>query len=201
MKKNIIFLLTLFLLSGSFYSASAQLTPVDPSENEDDDRTDAKGQAGNNTFWDKVVIGGNLGAGFGTTTYIDVSPIIGYKLTPKLLGGVGFTYQYLSYRDPYGYFAPYKATVAGPRVFSEYDIFYGVFAHVEYEHLWVTITPEGSDSYKDQVPGLFPGLGYKANLGGRANLKIMVLYDVLWDSSNILYGSPWQIRLGFTFGG
>lgn len=196
---------TFLFITCIFFSliTSSQVTPIDPKDDEEETQTNsASDQKGESKFFDRFVVGGNLGASFGNTTYIDASPLIGYKVTPAFIAGAGFTYQFVSYKDPYGFYADYKANVLGPRVFLEYDLFMGIFAHAEYEYLWVSITPEEPYlPYKAEAAGLFPGLGYKSQIGNNAYLKVLALYNVLWTSSSPLYSSPFQLRFGFTIGG
>ncbi len=49
------------------------------------------------TYMQRVFYGGNLSLSFGTITYIDVSPDIGYRIANRLSMGVGGTYIY--YKD------------------------------------------------------------------------------------------------------
>ena len=84
---------------------------------------------------ERFYFGGNLGASFGTITFIDVSPMIGYRITPKFSVGVGATYQY--WKDS-RYTPDFKQSIYGGRLFSRYVIaedFLGagnLFAHTEY---------------------------------------------------------------------
>lgn len=193
------FLTFIFLLLVVTYQY-AQVTPINPDDN--DKSSDNTTKAKNDSRASKIVVGGNIGAQFGDITAIDVSPLIGYRVTDKFTPGVGFTYQYISFRDPYGVFSDYKATVIGGRVFSQYNLFYGLFAHAEFENLWYKI------SYEDDLippvsgnePGLFTGVGYNLQIGGRSYFQIMALYNVLWTAQNVIYYSPWQFRLGFNIG-
>ncbi|TNF44384.1 MAG: hypothetical protein EP311_01250, partial [Cytophagales bacterium] len=43
---------------------------------------------------DRMFFGGNLGLQFGTVTFIDISPLAGVMITPRLSAGAGITYQY-----------------------------------------------------------------------------------------------------------
>ena len=47
-------------------------------------------------FIDRLYFGGNVGAWFGSTTYINVQPLGGCKVTKKFSLGGGFTYNYFS---------------------------------------------------------------------------------------------------------
>lgn len=81
-------------------------------------------------------MGGNVSAQFGNATFIEISPLVGYRITEDLTSGVGFTYQYLSENYNVYNFYDYKATVMGARIFSQYDLIFGIFAHAEYEYSW-----------------------------------------------------------------
>lgn len=46
---------------------------------------------------DRIFIGGNFGGNLsGQNTYVDISPIVGYKFTDKFMAGIGATGQFLS---------------------------------------------------------------------------------------------------------
>ena len=49
---------------------------------------------------DRIFFGGNFGLQLGTYTNIEVSPLVGLWLLPRLSVAAGPTYQY--YKDPYG---------------------------------------------------------------------------------------------------
>lgn len=109
----------------------AQTQPIETTEQDNSVKEDDNGNstAKQKDWKDRIVVGGNLGAQFGSSTYIEVSPIVGYKVTDKFTAGIGFSYQYFSenYNDPY--FVDYKASVYGPRVFLQHDILFG-FLHM-----------------------------------------------------------------------
>ena len=47
---------------------------------------------------DRLFFGGNVGLSFGSLTYINVAPTIGYKITEKFGMGLGPTYTYYNDR-------------------------------------------------------------------------------------------------------
>src|SRR5436190_23959647 len=65
-------------------------------------------------FADRLFFGGNIGLQFGTYTYVDVSPLVGYKVTEKFHTGIGATYIYYSVSGG-GY--DYSTNIYGGRVF------------------------------------------------------------------------------------
>jgi hypothetical protein len=49
-------------------------------------------------FLERVRLGGSFGLSLGTVTNINLSPMAGYELTEKLVGGVGATLMYFRYK-------------------------------------------------------------------------------------------------------
>ncbi|WP_338766896.1 hypothetical protein WAF17_04735 [Bernardetia sp. ABR2-2B] len=158
-------------------------------------------------FIDRLFFGGNFGASFGNQTFIDVSPMVGYRITPRFSAGVGITYQYQRINDRFGNLLG-KQSIYGGRVFSRYNIandFLGVgnlFAHTEYETLFAKYsinnfngTAEGTELF----PAFFIGGGFAFPIGNRSAFTISALYNPFYDEFNSLYTSPLQIRIGGFF--
>lgn len=120
-------------------------------------------------FWSRVFTGGNLGLQFGTYTFIDISPVIGYRFTKKFHGGVGVTYRYLS-DNVY----KYSTSIYGGSVFSRYYILDNLFAHGEYE----VLNGEWWYGKRFNVTSIFVGGGYSQNLGGRVAANILILWNI-----------------------
>ncbi len=160
-------------------------------------------------FLDKVFFGGGLGAGFGDYTYISVSPIIGYRATPKLSVGLRLMYQYTTfdYNDIQNQTSKkYKGNDFGIGGFARYALFGPVYLQGEYEHLSYdglsydgTSTRSGFDSY-------MAGAGFTQSLGGKASFFITAMYNFSYDGFNqngvyrFPYNSPWVIRVGVAAG-
>ena len=67
------------------------------------------------TFKERLYFGGNVGAWFGTTTYVNLSPLVGCKITKQFSVGGGITYNY--YSQTYGR-QKYTSTIYGVNVFA-----------------------------------------------------------------------------------
>lgn len=145
------------------------------------------------SFFDKVFTGGNIGAQFGTVTFFEVSPLVGYKITPKFSAGIGATYQYYHYKDQY---YDFETNVYGGRVFGRYLIREFLFAHVEYEYLNL----EAFDFQRRRVDvgSLMAGGGYIQRIGERSAIVAMLLYNFT-ESAYTPYTNP-IIRVGFNLG-
>ena len=137
--------------------------------------------------------GGNVGLNFGTVTYVDLSPIIGYKVTEKFSVGTGATYIY--YSDNRN---NYSTNIYGGRLFSRYLITENIFAHAEYELINFETLDFNQKLKRMNVPSLFVGGGYNARIAGNSFFNITVLWNVL-QSVYTPYSNP-LIRTGFTIG-
>jgi hypothetical protein len=147
-------------------------------------------------FLDKVFVGGNLGFQFGTVTFAEVSPLIGYRITDKISAGIGATYQYYRYKDPT---YQLETNVYGGRVFGRYFFTDYLFAHAEYEYLNL----EAYDFYPTRrvdVESLLVGGGYFQHLGSSSSsgVFVMLLYN-LTESAYTPYSNP-IIRIGVNLG-
>jgi hypothetical protein len=148
---------------------------------------------------DRLVFGGNLGFQFGDVTLIDVSPLIGYQFTEKVMAGVGISYQY--YNDTR--FTPkFSTSIFGGRVFGRYYFIDNVFAHAEYEILNYDagfIDPMGFfNTRRVTANNMYVGGGLVLPIAGNAGFNIMILYN-LNENSESLYSNP-VYRIGFTMG-
>jgi hypothetical protein len=138
--------------------------------------------------WENVMIGGNLGF---TRYYLNISPSIGYKLTDKLVAGIGSTY--ISLGNPYN---PQRITIYGGKVFSRYYIFPFAFAHAEVEELNGPWEVNINESF--WINTTLVGGGYHQSLGGNSGIDLMLLWN-LNESMYSPYSNP-IIRMGFNVG-
>ncbi len=153
-------------------------------------------------FKDRVYFGGGLGLQFGSVTYVEVSPIIGYRVTKKLNAGVGLKYIYWKYDDDFLKYS-YESSIYGGSVFSSYYFIPNLFGHVEFEmiNLEVPANVSSTGEYKlkrDWIANTFVGGGYAQPLGGRSAIMIMLLWN-LTEEQYTPYSNP-VIRIGINVG-
>lgn len=129
-------------------------------------------------FRSRIFTGGNFGLQFGTFTFVDVSPLVGYRLTEKIQGGIGITYRYFS--DNLNNFS---TSMYGGSVFARYFILDNLFAHTEYE----VLNGEWFYGERFNVTSIFVGGGYSQRLGGTVFANILIL----WNINESIY-SPYQ---------
>jgi len=167
-----------------------------------EDKTDKNTPKPHSSFWDRIYVGGNMGAEFGSVTYVELSPLFGYRITDKLSAGFGVTYIY--WKDN---LYNVSTSIYGGRVFGRYNIFDFLFVHAEYEMLNLDcfhVENQGGIAVINQerawVPGLLLGGGLRQPFGNSGSgAYVMGLYNVL-DSDCSPYASPFILRVGIAFG-
>lgn len=153
---------------------------------------------------ERILYGGNFSLQFGNYTYIDISPVVGLWLLPRVAVAAGPSYKYI--RDPLG-----STNVYGGKAYSRFFFIQdlnkiiplgyriSLYAHIEYERMsyrsaFFYTTYESERISQDNV---LAGLGVSQWIGMRSSLNISVLWLVN-ESEIQIYDSP-EIRIGFTF--
>ncbi len=194
MHRKILIILGLVLLT---FSSGAQF--IEKEEKEE-------------SWKDRIFLGGNFGLMFGTITDIEFSPQIGYYITPKWAAGIGVRYKFYSISKSYSYYIePFSTHIYGGNIFTRYTLVQdlgewmhfisntGIFTQAEYEALSLerryfdTYTPEAGGRYIDHA--FFIGGGISQSVGKRSSFYMLILYN-LNETSRSPYSNP-VIRVGF----
>ncbi len=132
---------------------------------------------------------------------IGASPMVAYKITRDFSAGaiLKFDYEYQRLRGTAGRtnidFFDFSAGA-----FSRYKIFRNGFLHVEYEQTsFERFASDPNDPFatsRTWQPHFYVGGGYTS--GGRGAYEISAYYNLL-DNANALRGTPFDIRIGYTF--
>ena len=179
--------LCLLFLAGSFSSFSQ----YDPDYT-DEDKEDLTGLS----FKERLYTGGNFWANFGTFTNVEISPLLGYRITSDYSIGVGLKYNYFSDRR----FTPaLTSSIYGGSVFTRYRFLDKLVAHAEFEMLNVSNFNSITSTGRDWVPVGLVGGGYASN-----GFQVLALYDLIGDPNNPYVGlfggdSRIYLRIGFLF--
>jgi len=149
----------------------------------------------------RLFYGGYVGAAFGTVQYVELSPLVGVRLSPDFGVGIGLLYRY---RNDDRYSNSGSMTDYGGNLFARYHLGSGLFAQAEYDYTnyEVPTTSEQGGTTRDTVSGALAGLGYTSAIGGGAGVYFLVLYDFRYNGSgsNTPYDSPVQYRFGVSVG-
>lgn len=154
---------------------------------------------------ERLFYGGNFGLQFGSITDIEVSPVIGIWILPRLAFAAGPDYRY------YKYFGEPTAIYGGScytqlvlirdiSSFLPLGSNTGIFFHVEDELLSLKSSfwkepPFSSDRFF--VNAVLVGGGISQRLGRRASFDVSLLWP-LSESEFSMYSSP-EIRMNFIF--
>ena len=194
-------LLTIFLLIFlSFSAADGQAVKSDQfpyDQKSTDDTPPVK---------DRLFYGGSFGLMFGTITDIQVSPVIGFWVLPRVAVAAGPTYRY--YKDQID-----RTALYGGRAYVQFVVIQdlgsllhvgghtGIFIHVEDELLslktsfWQNPPPYKSDRF--YVNSVLAGAGLSQQIGRRSSLNFMLLWP-LNETVYEIYTKP-EMRISFIF--
>lgn len=156
-------------------------------------------------FRERLFFGGSFGLAFGTITNIELSPVIGFWVLPRVAVAVGPNYQFYKVSSVW-------TDIYGGRAFAEFVVIQdigsiipigsntGIFLHCENELLSLQ-----SSFWKDPpvtskrfyVNTVLAGAGISQQIGRRSSLNMMVLWP-LNDSLYGIYSNP-EFRITFTF--
>lgn len=149
---------------------------------------------------ERLFFGGSLGLQFGTYTDIQVTPIVGLWVKPRIAIAAGPNFRY--YKDPY-----YETTMYGGNAYLQFvalkdinnivpiGVHMGIFLHLEDEML--NLDDPYNDNLRVTVNTVLGGFGISQQLGRRSSINLMFLW-VLDDSGYDLYNNP-EIRISFSF--
>lgn len=148
-----------------------------------------------NSFKERLYIGGNVGAWFGNTTFINLSPIVGCKITKKFSLGAGVTYNYFSQTINK---RKYETTIYGANFFARYLAFENVFAQVGWDRLSVPNFNSPLQNTRAWVDNLLVGGGYRQSFSEKGTFVAAIFYNI---NESLLspYPNP-IIQIGFNFG-
>lgn len=203
MRKEVVFLLGVvclsMILSFASTNASAQVRVRDSSK--------TRGVSSSKFFF-----GGSIGFTFGSYTYVNISPVVGYRFTPRWTVGVGGTFQY--YKTNSSLFNNTESIVYGGSGFVRYMIVQdigklipmvktdgGFYLHTEYEALSLETSVFDQDNElsgkRYWARSVLVGGGFRQQVGRRAYLFLELLWNLTYDSQ-LPYNNP-LFRVGFTF--
>ena len=148
-----------------------------------------------NTLRERFYVGGNVGASFGSTTYISLQPLLGFKITPKFSVGAGFTYNYYSV-NYYG--KRYVSTIYGSNAFVRYMILENLFAQVGWDKLSVPDYASGFNNQRRWVDNILIGGGYRQPFSSKAFFVAAIYYNIN-QTPYSPYANP-IIQIGFNIG-
>ena len=188
MKKYILIFICIELLHNSYFAQSGSINQT----------TNTHSFISNKDFENfkkRIYFGGNVGAWFGTSTYVNLSPLMGIHISKELSVGIGFTYNYYS-QDYLG--KKYTSTIYGSNCYARYFILDNIFAQVGWDKLSVLDYTSPIKDKRAWVDNILIGGGYKQSFSTNGNFIAGIYYNI-----NETPLSPYQnpiIQIGFNIG-
>lgn len=143
-------------------------------------------------FVDRLYYGGNIGAWFGQTTYINLQPLIGVKLSQKFSLGGGVTYNYYSVNAAN---QKYSTSIYGGNAFARYLVLENLMLQVGWDKLNVPDYYSYNTDRRAWVDNILVGGGYRQQFSEYGSVVALVFYNI--NESPL---SPYQnpiIQIGF----
>jgi hypothetical protein len=128
----------------------------------------------------RLFYGGSIGFSLsGRVLWLNIQPLVGYKLTPKASVGARLNYQYVSDRR----FNPAVTSLGyGASLFTRYRVLPQLYGLTEFEYVSIDLGEN-----RELVPFLLVGAGYVQPLAPKTSLTTEILIDVLRDERGRLY--------------
>jgi hypothetical protein len=149
---------------------------------------------------ERMFFGGSLGLQFGTYTDIQVSPMVGLWLRPRIAIAAGPNFRYYKFQG-------YESTMYGGNAYVQFvpvqdinnaipiGLHMGIFLHLEDDLL--NFDDPYVENTRVTVNTVLGGFGIRQMLGQRSSLNLMFLW-AFNESRYDLYSNP-EIRLSFSF--
>ena len=146
----------------------------------------------------KVFYGGSLGLSFGDYFRLAVTPMVGYKLSPRASLGLKVQYEYTVDSR---YVQEVTSHNYGGSVFARYRIHPKVYVHAEFAEMSYKYSSGNFTSERQWVPFILLGGGFVQPVSPNTALFVEVLFDVLQDDKSPYEDwTPWiSVGVGVGF--
>jgi hypothetical protein len=143
----------------------------------------------------RFFFGGGVGASFGDVDYIEVAPLVGFKVLPRFDLGVQPFYRWVD--DGSVTTSDYGVTL-----FARVRVIAGFFVEGDYQGTSYEYPNAGGGTTRDTYNAFLAGGGYAFPLGGHVGFYVSALYDFSYDGNDVNrpYDSPVRVQVGVSVG-
>jgi hypothetical protein len=148
---------------------------------------------------EKLYFGGGVGASFGDIDYVELAPLVGYRMHPRVAVGARLFYRWKS-DDRYA--SSVDTSDYGANLFTQLSVFGPWFGALEYEYIDYEYATVSGATFRESDSNFLAGAGFYRGVGGHAGFYASALYNFSYDDDDPFepYDSPWVYRFGVTFG-
>ncbi|MEQ9166123.1 MAG: hypothetical protein RLO12_07690, partial [Fulvivirga sp.] len=148
------------------------------------------------SFWKRLVIGGNLNLTETNPVTIDFSPVLGWKVNKAFEMGITGAYRAMFGADRNGINSFENDAVYGYSVFAQHMAFKNFFVYLEGENMSKVVGTE--ENHKRQWnQSLLVGIGRKFKIASYLEMQAIITYNFLHDNTAGVYNSPIGFKTGF----
>jgi hypothetical protein len=145
---------------------------------------------------ERLMYGGNFAVWFGTYTYLNLSPTVGYRINNKLHAGIGGIYNYSSVRYNK---TNYTQSLYGTHVFARYLVNDFLFIQSQYDRLnQPNYFSSNNTNERIWIDYMMVGGGFRQSLGDHAALMTTVMFNLTPHPLSV-YSSPY-VQIGIMAG-
>ncbi len=150
-------------------------------------------------FNQRVFFGGAVGAAFGTVDYVELAPMVGFRIAPRFEMGVQPFYRWT---DDHRYSPSFSTTDYGATIFGRVRIWQGLFGEGDYQYTSYEYQNAGGGSTRDTNNAFLAGAGYAFPVAQHVAFYASALYDFTYSSSDLHYpyDSPVRYSVGVSVG-
>ena len=148
---------------------------------------------------DRFFFGGGIGATFGSVDYLEIAPLFGLKVVPRV--ELGFQPFYRWTND--GRYSPsVEYTDYGARIFSRFRIVSNFFLEADYQFTSYEYLNYNGGTTRASNNAFLAGAGYTMPVGRNVGLYFSALYDFSYNDNDPYgaYDSPVQLQFGVAVG-
>ncbi len=144
-----------------------------------------------------IFYGGSVSASFGKVDYVELSPMVGTHITPRISAGASILYRY---RNDERYGRRLTTNDWGTSLFARYRVMPSLYLESAYEYLDHEYISSGSDTARRQYYSFLAGGGMVTPLSAGSSMYMSVLYNLNYDDDESPYADPWVVRFGVAVG-
>ena len=153
-------------------------------------RTSLKGES----FWKRMVLGGNFNITKTSPVTLDLSPVLGYRINKLFEVGISATYRVQFIKS--GSTITKDDAVYGQGVWVNHLFYKNYFGYLEGERM-STVTTKDDITARTWKESLLIGVGRKFKVAKWMEMQALILFDLLYDNEDQLYSSPVVFKTGF----
>lgn len=155
-------------------------------------RSSLKGES----FWKRLVLGGNFNVSASDPVTLDLSPVVGWRFNKLFQAGITGVYRTQFGSSSTGNNPIEDNAVYGYSVFANHSVFRNYFGYLEGENM-SSVTGTAEDSKREWQQTLLLGIGRKFKIAPFLEMQAIIAYNFLHKNTDGVYNNPVVFKTGF----